>query len=210
MCTHICRSMASFLHQCSAGNMTLLFPPLLHLSMCKYTLPYTQDSERQTDAQTHNWHFKFLLFAVCLSPHSEGKKSCLSSFHYLFLLLFLSEKQLSFLSCLPSFSYQSLSLSVSLLFLISAPQAKDVDHGEPCPLGHFCPRGTKTPEPCPASTGGKSLKLTSKDECTPCLVSRKPGVYIHQTNLEFLQSIARETGNEPIKKGQVILLSLLS
>lgn len=37
--------------------------------------------------------------------------------------------------------------------------------GGPCPQGHFCPRGTSVPQPCPA---GSYNNLTGQASCFPC------------------------------------------
>ncbi|XP_076833352.1 uncharacterized protein LOC143478273 [Brachyhypopomus gauderio] len=40
--------------------------------------------------------------------------------------------------------------------------------GSPCPVGHYCPEGTTSPVPCPASTWSNSSGQQSEDGCQPC------------------------------------------
>nr|XP_020649902.1 multiple epidermal growth factor-like domains protein 11 [Pogona vitticeps] len=39
----------------------------------------------------------------------------------------------------------------------------------PCPAGHYCPRGTAVPQPCPVGTSAAGTKLSSEAECVLCL-----------------------------------------
>ncbi|XP_023817540.1 zonadhesin-like isoform X2 [Oryzias latipes] len=51
--------------------------------------------------------------------------------------------------------------------------------GGPCPVGHYCPRATILPVPCPQGTFSNLSKLVSKGDCQPCL----PGYYCDATGL---------------------------
>ncbi|KAF6119825.1 hypothetical protein HJG60_010211 [Phyllostomus discolor] len=44
-------------------------------------------------------------------------------------------------------------------------QIGHLEEGGPCPQGHFCPRGTSLPQPCPA---GSYNNLTGQASCFPC------------------------------------------
>lgn len=45
------------------------------------------------------------------------------------------------------------------------PTPTDGLSGAPCPLGHFCPLGSRSPEPCPA---GSYMPQTQGEKCHAC------------------------------------------
>ncbi|XP_072885876.1 uncharacterized protein [Hemitrygon akajei] len=51
-----------------------------------------------------------------------------------------------------------------------------------CPMGHFCPEGSKYPLPCPAGTYSPTTGLTSEDQCQHCPI----GHYCSQLGLTDL------------------------
>ncbi|XP_077105722.1 uncharacterized protein LOC143764221 isoform X2 [Ranitomeya variabilis] len=58
-------------------------------------------------------------------------------------------------------------------YCISGAQRPDqeeeiIGSAGPCPPGHFCPRGSVAPTPCPIGTFSSRIKLLSEAECSPC------------------------------------------
>lgn len=47
-------------------------------------------------------------------------------------------------------------------------QADNDTTGSPCPLGHYCPEGSGSPNPCPDGTIGPTTHLQSEDSCAAC------------------------------------------
>ncbi|KAK1786529.1 hypothetical protein P4O66_017651 [Electrophorus voltai] len=59
------------------------------------------------------------------------------------------------------------------------PSTWSAGEGGPCPVGYYCPQGTADPQACPEGTFSNRTRLTSQDECVPCL----PGRYCNTTGL---------------------------
>ncbi|XP_069599133.1 uncharacterized protein K04H4.2-like [Ranitomeya imitator] len=58
-------------------------------------------------------------------------------------------------------------------YCISGAQRPDqeeeiIGSAGPCPPGHFCPRGSVAPTPCPIGTFSSRIKLLLEAECSPC------------------------------------------
>lgn len=48
------------------------------------------------------------------------------------------------------------------------PTGTEQYQSQPCPAGHFCPAGTRSPRPCPAGTFRSSRQAGAAAECLPC------------------------------------------
>src|SRR5690606_25044337 len=48
------------------------------------------------------------------------------------------------------------------------PQGDDIEKGDLCPIGHWCPKGTQLPIPCSNSTVGYTKGGKSPSVCEPC------------------------------------------
>ncbi|XP_039224464.1 multiple epidermal growth factor-like domains protein 6 [Crotalus tigris] len=55
----------------------------------------------------------------------------------------------------------------------------NISAGGPCPVGHFCPVGTRIPLPCPAGTFSDRLYLSLETSCIAC----PPGYYCSSVGL---------------------------
>lgn len=48
------------------------------------------------------------------------------------------------------------------------PTGTEQYESQPCPAGHFCPAGTRSPRPCPAGTFRSSSQAGAAADCLPC------------------------------------------
>ncbi|XP_023933583.1 fibrillin-2 [Lingula anatina] len=61
----------------------------------------------------------------------------------------------------------------------TSPTPTDGSTGMPCPRGHYCPRGTPGPIPCPMGYWSNSTGRSRLEDCQPCTA----GHYCNQTGL---------------------------
>lgn len=53
-------------------------------------------------------------------------------------------------------------------FPLHFPPGTESYHSQPCPVGHYCPAGTRSPRPCPLGAFRSSRQAGAVEECLPC------------------------------------------